>query len=145
MDGCHDELTSSCVNIIDNIDQRRCFRKVLSFVLADQYVEYNNIHYQVIRGSGMGHSHSSTTSSYTFYDRCERQNINSNMLSRWGLKSYLRYEDDIFCMFERPKLVSPFLAELNSRSSWRVEIDAVSLSSVPMLDVLIHVENGQLN
>ena len=61
--------------------------------------------------------------------------------SRFQNNCWIRFRDDIICLFSNQLLFMAFLRELRGRLAniWKVKVEAISRRSVPMLDIEVSI------
>ena len=91
-----------------SVTHRREFRNCFELVLSNQIVSVKAdndslLHFQCIRGSGMGLTSSGEVSDCAFLQMVEVPLICSSLLAReHGLRGYWRFKDDIICLIDVP-------------------------------------------
>ena len=118
MDGWQQTLIDSYKGCFDGVRRIDAAKAIVTNLLGDQFVHHDGETYRVVRGSGMGSSHSSKLSSFTFFDKVERDVVsNTAVRRRYGLVSWIRYEDDVFAIFlDNVRKVRAFVDDCNERS-----------------------------
>lgn len=95
----------------------------------------------VVKGTGMGLSHSGEFADAAFYTVAERAwAVNRTVQETYGCKLYLRFKDDIFMIFRNNfPLIRRWISEFRHRSRcWTITVDTFSRSGVNFLDVELH-------
>ena len=119
------------------------FQDALAFLLRHQYVDpdIEHIVYEVVCGSGMGSDHSAGLSSINFFEQVEKHIFDSSgvLSMRSSIQIYCRYHDDILIALRNEEEAKFALSEIckYSGSSYKLELDHVSLNGVSMLDLFV--------
>ena len=159
MNGGHELLTSHAGSLIKG-KVHEPFCNILRTILyhqyvrspADTFVEGRSLRYRrlyrTVRGSGMGLTCSGEVASAAFYVETERPfACNPIIQERFGVALFLRYADDILIIFNNasPLQRFSFFKELKAQSrTYPLLCEAVSSTSVAMLDLEIYVSNNRL-
>jgi hypothetical protein len=110
------------------------------FVLSTQFVAWDyqdDVHFQVMEGSGMGERHSGAVSDLAFYMLCEAEILEKR--DPLGILLYSRFKDDILVVVKDPQSCPGVTSALvdGASSVYRVERETFSLVAAPMLDLLV--------
>jgi hypothetical protein len=121
----------SLVHLIDSVQ----------FLLLNQFVRcpVSGRVLNVVRGSGMGSQVSSDLSDLAFFDVVECHAL--HRMRDFGVRSYVRYRDDIFMVCESSIRAHGFLELLRAKAHgvWRIKVEGASKAALPFLDVLIQI------
>ena len=140
---------SDLVNNACSHPDARHLRDSIEFLLQEQYIHVatSNTLYRVIKGSGMGTQISSDLCDLAFFQLVESHTCTIDNLRQFGIKTWLRYRDDIFLVASDMHLLQQFFCMLRAALSgiWCIEAELVSKHSVPFLDIEIFKSRGHLS
>jgi hypothetical protein len=91
-------------------------RNAIQFLLSEQYVHVGmtNRLYKVIKGSGMGTQISSDLCDLAFFQLVESETCSKENLRKYGIKTWLRYRDDVFLVAFDVHLLQRFFCVLRA-------------------------------
>ncbi|MFM7989012.1 MAG: hypothetical protein ACKPKO_57835 [Candidatus Fonsibacter sp.] len=143
MTGTMEELSTSVGGLFDDPLTKKLVSDVTDFLIFNQRIMSHTMPddvYAVIIGSGMGLVHSGEVSDGSYYHIAESRYLDTYR-DRYGLKTYLRYRDDIFVIGTNTLDMFRFWIHVERVSKpYGVKMEQVSTSGVDMLD--IHVFKG---
>ena len=99
MSGRHPELIEAGIANLPEGRRRDCLRKVLEFLLDNQYVKSGALPerlWKVEEGSGMGLAHSGDLCDAALDSLAESWTTDPVVLREHGVRLYVRFRDDIF-------------------------------------------------
>ena len=141
MSGRHSEILESCSKHVCE-QHRASFREMAGWILGSQFVSLpfdSGQLYHVEHGSGMGLSCSGDLSDCTFWDRAEKEFIDSTTVrTKHSIWEYYRFYDDILIIADKRGDWKSFVAELSRRAGvFEVVVESASDVSAQMLDIRI--------
>ena len=104
------------------------------------------ITYKLNSGSGMGGMMSCELCDDVFFEIAERDFALCPLVqARYQFSSWIRFRDDIFCLFSSALLFTAFLKELRQRihKLWKLKVEEVGSHSVSMLDLKVSIPDRQ--
>jgi hypothetical protein len=139
LSGEHEAISTAVASHFEG-REKSWIRDATSFVLSTQFVEYsveNELHHQVLEGSGMGMRHSGSISDAAFFAQCEKRLVLEN--DSLGVEVYARFKDDIFVSLQNVSYIRAFKEALigGAAPMYRVELESYSFVGVPFLDLQI--------
>ena len=138
----HATLIDNCFKHHDQ-PQQSAGRAALRLFLSHQGVQDSESGrcYLVTVGSGMGCAPSSDACDATFFELAESPWACSRLVQqRHSVRVWLRYRDDVFVVYDCPRLFRAFLVGIRQRLHrvWEIELSAVSRVSVNFLDLTLY-------
>ena len=115
MSGRHLELIEAGIANLPEGRRRDCLRKVLEFLLDNQYVKSGALPerlWKVEEGSGMGLTHSGDLCDAALDSLAESWSTDPVVLREHGVRLYVRFRDDIFFIGSDRRLSVSYVQEL---------------------------------
>ena len=121
MSGRHPELIEAGIANLPEGRRRDCLRKVLEFLLDNQYVKSGALPerlWKVEEGSGMGLAHSGDLCDAALDSLAESWSTDPVVLREHGVRLYVRFRDDIFFIGSDRRLSVSYVQELRRRAKF---------------------------
>ena len=149
MSGTHDELVSAILMAFQRPLLRQRLKEAVYFLLAHQYIESKLLPgrcWVTKIGSGMGLRHSGAIADLAFAMLAELPwALKPYNLSAYGIKTYMRFKDDIFVVAnDKIKLREWYWRLRDGATCFKTIVEQYSLSCVSMLQVTVSVEGSRL-
>ena len=131
----------SCLLIVSGINKKEMF-KVLSLILKESIISFNNKYYSQIDGIAVGSPLRPTLAN--IFLCCHESNWLKYYPKDFQSVYYKRYVDDIFVLFNKPEHGQFFLEYINKKhKNMRFSIETETNRSLSFLDVKIFRENDK--
>ena len=131
----------SCLLIVSGLNKKEMF-KVLSLILKESIISFNNKYYSQIDGIAVGSPLRPTLAN--IFLCCHESNWLKYYPKDFQSVYYKRYVDDIFVLFNKPEHGQFFLEYINKKhKNMRFSIETETNRSLSFLDVKIFRENDK--
>ena len=141
MSGRHPELIGPGIPNLPEGRRRDCLRKVLEFLLDNQYVKSGALLerlWKVEEGSGMGLAHSGDLCDAALDSLAESWSTDPVVLREHGVRLYVRFRDDIFFIGSDRRLSVSYVQELRRKAKlFHIIAECPSGSEVQFLEVKV--------
>ena len=141
MSGRHQELIKAGIANLPEGRRRDCLRKVLEFLLDNQYVKYGALPerlWKVEEGSGMGLAHFGELCDAALGSLVESWSTDPVVLREHGVRLYVRFRDDIFFIGSDRRLSVSYVQELRRKAKFfHIIAESPSDSEVQFLEVTV--------
>ena len=131
----------SCLLIVSGLNKKEMF-KMLSLILKESIISFNNKYYSQIDGIAVGSPLRPTLAN--IFLCCHESNWLKYYPKDFQSVYYKRYVDDIFVLFNKPEHGQFFLEYINKKhKNMRFSIETETNRSLSFLDVKIFRENDK--
>ena len=141
----HSEGKQACKQALDTREDQKIptefITRLMDFILKCNCFEFNNRHYRQVQGTAMG------TCMAPSYANLFMAHLEQNFLNTQEIKPLIwwRFIDDIFFIWTHgEENLNSFLTELNEFHNTIKFTQESSRSSIPFLDIRIHLDKGKL-
>ena len=145
MSGRHPELIEAGIANLPEGRRRDCLRKVLEFLLDNQYVKSVALPerlWKVEEESGMGLAHSCCLCDAALDSLAESWSTDPVVLRKHGVRLYVRCRDDIFFIGSVRRMSVSYVQELRRRAKFfHIVAECPSDSKVQFLEVKVDIWN----
>ena len=141
MSGRHPELIEAGIANLPERRRRDCLRKVLEFLLDNQYVKSGALPerlWKVDEGSGMGLAHSGDLCDAVLDSLAESWSTDPVVLREHGVRLYVRFRHNVFFIGSDRRLSVSYVQELRRKAKlFHIIAECPSDSEVPFLEVKV--------
>ena len=144
LSGSHDVLVTACKPYLPD-HLRQSGSKMLAFLLESQivYDRWNDLHYHVVKGSGMGMPMAGEVSDASFHGICEIPML--ALGDRFGISLYMRFKDDILLACDTNKVDRLVTAFRRYAVPFVLKLEGVHRESFQYLDLEIKIVEGHVS
>ena len=137
------DLIADCVSFFDG-PLGILIGEVLCLLLDNQYIVLSDgvQFFKCVAGSGMGLPHSGMVANLSFLKRVEVALVTPECLTRHSILRYVRYFDDILCVYHDRSMFAQFVQDMKVRAThFTITCSAVSSIAVQYLDLEVAARN----
>jgi len=146
LSGTIDQLSDDILSTFDSSDKRcSIIKELLPFLLRNQFVRGRTEQhaakdgaYRVLRGSGMGITHSGDLCDLAFAARVERYLCRSIIFEKFRIKLYCRFKDDALLVISRGKHL-PLIQHLKVHGKYfKIKVERMDKREMEYLNLNIY-------